>query len=174
MAFKVVGVGSVGTRCFIVMLQGRDDSDPLFLQIKQAEASVLETHFPPSVYDHPGERVVEGQQLMQASSDVFLGWTGSVESHQFYVRQLKDMKASVDVAELGPKDMRRYARACGATLARSHSRSGNPAIMSGYMGSGDVFAEAITDFAVAYAAQNEADYRAFEAFMASTGAPTAG
>jgi uncharacterized protein (DUF2252 family) len=171
MAFKVVGVGSVGTRCFIVFLEGRDDSDPLFLQVKQAEKSALEAHFPPSVYDHSGRRVVEGQQLMQASSDVFLGWTSAVEDHQFYVRQLKDMKASVDVASLGPKDLRKYAKACGSTLARSHSRSGSPAVMAGYMGSGDVFADAITDFAVAYAAQNEADYQAWMAFMASEGAP---
>jgi uncharacterized protein (DUF2252 family) len=171
MAFKVVGVGSVGTRCFIVFLEGRDDSDPLFLQVKQAEKSALEAHFPPSVYDHSGHRVVEGQQLMQASSDVFLGWTSAVEDHQFYVRQLKDMKASVDVASLGPKDLRKYAKACGSTLARSHSRSGNPAVMAGYMGSGDVFADAITDFAVAYAGQNEADYQAWMAFMASEGAP---
>ncbi len=174
MAFKVVGVGSVGTQCFIVYLEGRDNSDPLFLQIKQAAESVLEKHCPPSVYKHSGHRVVEGQQLMQASSDVFLGWTSSVDGHQYYVRQLKDMKASVDVASLGPKDMREYAEACGSTLARSHSRSGDPAVMSGYMGSGDVFANAITDFAVAYAAQNEADYQAWMAFMASKAAPTVG
>ena len=173
MAFKVVGVGSVGTRCFIVFLEGRDDSDPLFLQVKQAEESALERHFPASVYDHSGHRVVEGQQLMQASSDVFLGWTSAVAGHQYYVRQLKDMKASVDVASLGPKDMRKYAKACGSTLARSHSRSGTPAVMAGYIGSGDVFADAITDFAVAYAAQNEADYQAWMAFMASEGAPDA-
>jgi hypothetical protein len=110
---------------------------------------------------------------MQTSSDVFLGWTSSIDDHQYYVRQLKDMKASVDVATLDPKDMRRYAKACGATLARSHSRSGNPAVISGYMGSGEVFADAITDFAVAYAAQNEADYQAWMAFMASEGAPSA-
>jgi uncharacterized protein (DUF2252 family) len=170
-AFKVVGVGSVGTRCFIVFLEGRDGSDPLFIQIKQAERSVLESHFPPSAYDHSGRRVVEGQQLMQSSSDIFLGWMSAIKDHQYYVRQLKDMKASVDVAALGPKDMRKYAKACGSTLARSHSRSGDPAVISGYMGSGDVFADAITDFAVAYAAQNKADYQAFEAFMASEGAP---
>ena len=172
MALKVVGVGSVGTRCFIVLLEGRDDSDPLFLQIKQAGKSVLEDHFPQSVYDHSGHRVVEGQQLMQTSSDVFLGWTSSIDDHQYYVRQLKDMKASVDVATLDPKEMRKYAQACGSTLARSHSRSGDPAVFSGYMGSGEVFADAITDFAVAYAAQNEADYQAWMAFMASEGAPT--
>jgi uncharacterized protein (DUF2252 family) len=173
MAFKVVGVGSVGTRCFIVLLEGRDDSDPLFLQIKQASNSALETHFPPSAYNHSGHRIVEGQQLMQTSSDIFLGWTSTVEDHQYYVRQLKDMKASVDVASLGPKDMRKYAEACGSTLARSHSRSGNPAVLSGYMGSGEVFANAITDFAVAYAAQNEDDYQAWMASMASEGAPSA-
>jgi uncharacterized protein (DUF2252 family) len=173
LAFKVVGVGSVGTRCFIVFLEGRDDSDPLFLQVKQAEKSALETHFPPSVYRHSGRRVVEGQQLMQTSSDIFLGWTTAIGDHQYYVRQLKDMKASVDVANLGPKDMRKYAKACGSTLARSHSRSGDPAVMSGYMGSGDAFADAITDFAVAYAAQNDADYQAWMAFMASEGAPDA-
>jgi uncharacterized protein (DUF2252 family) len=173
MAFKVVGVGSVGTRCFIVLLEGRDDSDPLFLQIKEAGTSALETHFSPSAYSHSGRRIVEGQQLMQTSSDIFLGWTGTIEDHQYYVRQLKDMKASVDVASLGPKDMRKYAEACGSTLARSHSRSGNPGVIAGYMGSGEVFADAITEFAVAYAAQNENDYQAWIAFMASEGAPTA-
>jgi uncharacterized protein (DUF2252 family) len=169
----VVGVGSVGTRCFIVLLEGRDDSDPLFLQIKEAGTSALETHFSPSAYSHSGRRVVEGQQLMQTSSDIFLGWTGTIEDHQYYVRQLKDMKASVDVASLGPKDMRKYAEACGSTLARSHSRSGNPGVIAGYMGSGEVFADAITEFAVAYAAQNEDDYQAWIAFMASEGAQTA-
>jgi uncharacterized protein (DUF2252 family) len=170
-AFKVVGVGSVGTRCFIVFLEGRDGSDPLFLQIKEASKSVLEAHFSPSAYDHSGRRVVEGQQLMQASSDIFLGWTSAVRDHQYYVRQFKDMKASVEVASLRPKDMRTYAEACGSTLARSHSRSGDPAVISGYMGSGNVFADAITDFAVAYATQNNTDYQTWMAFMASEGAP---
>ena len=162
-ALKVVGVGSVGTRCFIVLMQGRDEGDPLFLQVKEAGRSVLEDPFPPSVYDHQGRRVVEGQRAMQTHSDLFLGWTtgAGADAFQFYVRQLKDMKASAPIEDYGPRRMTKYAGLCAWTLAQCHARTGDPVALSGYMGSGDVFAEAITGFAVAYAAQNEADYTDF-------------
>ena len=163
MALKVVGVGSVGTRCFIILLEGRDEEDPLFLQVKEAGASALEGHFPASAYDHPGRRVVEGQRLMQTNSDIFLGWLTSERGNHFYIRQLKDMKASVEVADLDPDELRAYARGCAWTLAQSHARSGDAVMLSGYMGSGDVFAEAVTEFAHAYADQNDADYAAFVA-----------
>ena len=159
---KVVGVGSVGTRCFIALLQGRDQDDPLFLQLKEAGDSALAEFFPPSQYSHAGERVVRGQRIMQSSTDSFLGWTTAAASgHAYYVRQLKDMKMSVDVEDLGPKNMQRYARACAAVLAQSHARSGSASAIAGYMGTGDVFPEAVTEFGVKYAAQNDADYQAF-------------
>jgi uncharacterized protein (DUF2252 family) len=160
-ALKVVGVGSVGTRCYIVLLQGRDQQDPLFLQIKEAGDSALATFLPPSQYAHPGERVVQGQRLMQTSTDIFLGWVTGEHGTKYYVRQLKDMKASVDVEDLDPKQLQNYATACAAVLAQSHARAGSAAVMSGYMGSGDVFAEAVTEFSVKYAKQNNADYQAF-------------
>jgi uncharacterized protein (DUF2252 family) len=161
-ALKVVGVGSVGTRCYIALLQGRDQQDPLFLQFKEAGDSALADFFPPSRYDHAGQRVVAGQQLMQSATDIFLGWTASETGFDFYVRQLKDMKYSIEIEELGPKDLRQYARGCAAVLAQSHARSGSAAEIAGYIGSGDVFADAVTEFGVAYAAQNESDFRAFE------------
>jgi uncharacterized protein (DUF2252 family) len=160
-ALKVVGVGSVGTRCYMVLLQGRDQNDPLFLQLKEAEDSALADYFPKSAYHHPGERVVQGQRLMQASTDIFLGWTSSEHDTKYYVRQLKDMKMSVDVEDLGPKRMKRYATACAAVLAHSHARSGDAAVLAGYIGSGNHFAKAVAEFAVKYAAQNDADYKAF-------------
>jgi uncharacterized protein (DUF2252 family) len=163
MALKVVGVGSVGTRCFILLLEGRDEEDPLFLQVKEAGTSVLEDHFPASAYDHRGRRVVEGQRLMQTNSDIFLGWLTSERGYHYYVRQLKDMKASVDVADLDPEELRAYARVCAWALAQSHARSGDAVMLSGYMGSRDVFAEAVTEFALAYANQNDADHAAFVA-----------
>lgn len=161
MALKVVGVGSVGTRCFIILLEGRDEEDPLFLQVKEAGSSALEDHFPASAYDHPGRRVVEGQRLMQTNSDIFLGWLTSERGHYYYIRQLKDMKASVEVADLDPDELRAYARGCAWTLAQSHARSGDAVMLSGYMGSGDVFAQAVAEFAHTYADQNDADYAAF-------------
>jgi len=160
-ALKVVGVGSVGTRCFIVLLEGRDESDALFLQVKEAGPSVLEGPFAPSAYDHHGRRVVEGQRAMQTVSDLFLGWThGPVGTH-YFVRQLKDMKASLPIENFGPKRMKRYAELCAWTLAQCHARTGDPVLLSGYMGSGEVFADAVTEFAVAYAAQNDADFEEF-------------
>ena len=161
-ALKVVGVGSVGTRCFVLLLSGRDEEDPLFLQVKEASPSVLAPRFGGDPHGHEGQRVVEVQRLMQATSDVFLGWlTGGTSGRQYYVRQLKDMKASVDISQLDPRAMRRYVGACAWTLAQSHARSGDAVTLAGYMGSGDVLAEAITEFALAYADQNRSDYKAF-------------
>jgi uncharacterized protein (DUF2252 family) len=161
-ALKVVGVGSVGMRAFIVYLQGRDDSDPLFLQIKEAIPSVLEEHFPESIYSNQGRRVAEGQRIMQTTTDIFLGYLTSENGREFYVRQLKDMKASAAVEEFDPTQMQTYAKACAWSLAQAHARSGDAAVLSGYMGSGAVFADAITTFAVAYADQNDSDFQAFE------------
>jgi uncharacterized protein (DUF2252 family) len=161
-ARKVVGVGSVGTRAFIVLLQGRDQSDPLFLQVKEATASVLEDHLPRSRYSQPGQRVVEGQRMMQAASDIFLGWTkGHQEGRFLYWRQLRDMKGSAVVETMSPVVMSFYARLCGWTLARAHARSGDPIAMAAYLGKSDKFDQAITDFSERYADQNERDFKAF-------------
>jgi len=161
-ARKVVGVGSVGTRAFIVLLQGRDQQDPLFLQIKEATASVLEDNLPKSRYAQPGERVVHGQRLMQAASDIFLGWTRGVQDDRFfYWRQLRDMKGSVAVEGMTPEGLGFYARLCGRTLARAHARSGDPVALATYLGKKDRFDESITDFSLRYADQNDRDYEAF-------------
>jgi uncharacterized protein (DUF2252 family) len=161
-ARKVVGVGSVGTRAFIVLLQGRDQQDPLFLQVKEATQSVLEDHLPKSRYKQPGERVVQGQRMMQAASDIFLGWTKGVDtSRYFYYRQLRDMKGSVDVETLRPSALAFYAHQCGWTLARAHARSGDPIEIARYLGKGDGFDQSITDFSERYADQNERDFKAF-------------
>ena len=161
-ALKVVGVGSVGTRCLIVLLQGRDHADPLFLQIKEATDSVLEAHLPRSPYPEAGRRVVEGQRLIQASSDVLLGWaSGSLTGLDYYGRQFHDMKGSVNVAAMNPRQLRHYAGICGWTLAHAHARSGDPIAIAGYLGSGSAFDRAVGDFAVSYADQNDRDYRAF-------------
>jgi uncharacterized protein (DUF2252 family) len=161
-ARKVVGVGSVGTRAFIVLLQGRDQEDPLFLQIKEATASVLEDHLPKSRYKQHGERVVQGQRMMQAASDIYLGWTKGVEADRWlYWRQLRDMKGSVDVESLKPFGLTFLARQCGWTLARAHARSGDPIAIAGYLGKSDGFDESITDFSERYADQNEKDFQAF-------------
>ena len=134
-ARKVVGVGSVGTRAFIVLLQGRDQQDPLFLQVKEATASVLEDHLPKSRYKQHGERVVQGQRMMQAASDIYLGWTKGVEANRWlYWRQLRDMKGSADVESLKPFGLTFYARQCGWTLARAHARSGDPIAIAAYLG----------------------------------------
>ena len=160
-ARKVVGVGSVGTRAFIVLLQGRDQQDPLFLQLKEATASVLEDHLPKSRYRQPGERVVQGQRLMQAASDIFLGWTKGAEENRFlYWRQLRDMKASAVVETMTPVGIEFYAKLCGTTLARAHARSSDPIALAAYLGKKDRFDEAITDFSERYADQNERDYDA--------------
>jgi uncharacterized protein (DUF2252 family) len=162
MARKVVGVGSVGTRAFIVLLQGRDTHDPLFLQIKEATASVLEDHLPKSRFGQPGERVVQGQRMMQAVSDIFLGWMkGAEENRYFYWRQLRDMKGSTDVESMRPAALTFYARMCGWTLARAHARSGNPVAINEYLGGTDMFDQAVTDFSLRYADQNEQDFEAF-------------
>ena len=162
MAHKVVGVGSVGMRAFILLLQGRDQGDPLFLQAKEATASVLEDHLPRSRYRHPGERVVQGQRLMQATSDIFLGWTkGHEENRYLYWRQLRDMKSSALVETMIPAALTYYAQVCGRTLARAHARSGDPVALAAYMGKKDRFERSTTDFAERYADQNERDYQAF-------------
>jgi uncharacterized protein (DUF2252 family) len=162
MARKVVGVGSVGTRAFIVLLQGRDQQDPLFLQVKEATKSVLEGPLPKSRYKQPGERVVSGQRMMQAASDIFLGWTkGAEDNRYFYWRQLRDMKASAEVETMTPVALALYARICGWTLARAHARSGDPVAIAAYLGEDDQFDRSILDFAKRYADQNELDYKAF-------------
>jgi uncharacterized protein (DUF2252 family) len=161
-ARKVVGVGSVGTRAFIVLLQGRDQHDPLFLQVKEATASVLEDHLPKSRYRQHGERVVQGQRMMQAASDIFLGWTkGADTSRHYYWRQLRDMKGSAEVETMAPVALNFYAGICGWTLARAHARSGDPVAIAEYLGEDDQFDRAITDFAKRYADQTEGDYQAF-------------
>jgi uncharacterized protein (DUF2252 family) len=162
MARKVVGVGSVGTRAFIGLLQGRDEADPLFLQVKEATASVLEDHLGKSRYRQHGERVVYGQRMMQAASDIFLGWTKGVDvSRHYYWRQLRDMKGSAEVEAMVPVGLSFYAGVCGWTLARAHARSGDPVAIAAYLGKRDQFDQAITDFSERYADQNEQDYQAF-------------
>jgi len=161
-ARKVVGVGSVGTRAFIVLLQGRDEHDPLFLQVKEATTSVLEAYLPRSRYEQPGERVVQGQRMMQAASDIYLGWTKGLDvNRHFYWRQLRDMKGSVLVEAMTPLGLTFYARTCGWTLARAHARSGDPVAVGAYLGDGDAFDRSINDFAERYAYQNEQDYEQF-------------
>jgi uncharacterized protein (DUF2252 family) len=162
MARKVVGVGSVGTRAFIGLLQGRDEDDPLFLQVKEATASVLEGHLPKSRYKQHGERVVYGQRMMQAASDIFLGWTKGVDvNRHYYWRQLRDMKGSADVEAMAPVGLNFYAGICGWTLARAHARSGDPVAIAAYLGKRDTFDRSISDFSERYADQNERDYQAF-------------
>lgn len=166
-ALKVVGVGSVGTRCYIALLEGNGPDDVLFLQMKEAGKSVLEAEFGPSEWEHPGQRVVYGQRLMQASSDILLGWTSTRSGHEYYIRQLKDMKASPDLEDFDARDMTQYASVCGSILARGHARNADPAVISGYIGTNDTFAKAVADFGGAYADQNEQDYRAFTTYLGS-------
>jgi uncharacterized protein (DUF2252 family) len=162
LARKVVGVGSVGTRAFIVLLQGRDAQDPLFLQIKEATASVLEPYVGKSRYRQHGERVVQGQRMMQAASDIYLGWTKGLDVRRhFYWRQLRDMKGSAIVEAMIPLGLTFYARICGWTLARAHARSGDPVAIAEYLGEADAFDRSITDFSLRYADQNEKDYEEF-------------
>jgi uncharacterized protein (DUF2252 family) len=156
-AIKVVGVGSVGTAC-AVMLMMAGDHDPLFLQVKEARASVLEAYAGKSVHANHGQRVVVGCQLMQSASDLFLGWTEGERGRHFYVRQLKDMKVKILVEVFTPSVMRQYAEVCGWCLARAHARTGEPAKISGYLGKGDQFDEAVADFSIAYADQSERDH----------------
>ncbi len=165
-ALKVVGVGSVGTRCSVGLFLGRHPSDLLLLQIKEAMQSVLEEHLDPSRYHLHGRRVVEGQRLLQATSDIFLGWGKSTTGREYYWRQLKDWKGSVDLDQGTRSSLAGYAKLCGATLARAHAVSGDPAAIAGYLGNGDVFDRAMGEFAMRYAAQNVADYTAFAAAIA--------
>jgi uncharacterized protein (DUF2252 family) len=166
-ARKVVGVGSVGTRAYIVLLLGRDGRDPLFLQAKEAEASVLEPYVRPSEYGSHGRRVVEGQRLMQAASDSFLGWLTALgpdgKERDFYVRQLWDQKGSALVDVMSVTEMTAYAQVCGSTLARAHARSGDRIAIASYLGAGDRFDLAVAEFAESYADLNERDYRALRA-----------
>ena len=154
---KVVGIGSVGTRCFVALFM-TPDGDPLLLQIKEARNSVLEPYAGKSEYARHGERVVVGQRLTQSSSDVFLGWMRGPKGKDFYVRQLRDMKVSFSLQDIAPTRLRRYAAYCGQALARSHAKSGNAALISGYLGKSDVFDEAVSMFAMEYAEQNKRDY----------------
>ena len=165
LARKVVGVGSVGTRCWIVLLLGRDGDDPLFLQIKEAQASVLEPYLGKSEYENHGQRVVAGQRLMQATSDIFLGWLHSKETldgaeRDFFVRQLWDWKTSVDLDTILPAGLELYGEVCGFLLARAHARSGDRIAIASYLGKSDTFDRALAEFAVAYADQNERDHAA--------------
>ncbi|MGW3622262.1 DUF2252 domain-containing protein [Streptomyces sp. NPDC000880] len=163
-ARKVVGVGSVGTRCWIFLLLGRDDQDPLFLQAKEADTSVLAEHVGSSQYRNQGERVVSGQRLMQATSDIFLGWerVDGIDGKQrdFYVRQLRDWKGIAMPERMRPKDMQAFGELCGVTLARAHARSGDRIAIAAYLGGGDSFDRALATFAEAYADQNERDHQA--------------
>jgi len=165
LARKVVGVGSVGTRCWILLLLGRDGDDPLFLQIKEAQASVLEPYLGKSAYENHGERVVAGQRLMQATSDIFLGWLHSKETldgaeRDFFVRQLWDWKTSLDLDTILPEGLELYGEVCGFLLARAHARSGDRIAIGSYLGKSDSFERALAEFAAAYADQNERDHAA--------------
>ena len=171
LARKVVGVGSVGTQCWIVLLLGRDQSDPLILQAKQAQRSVLEPYTSPSPYRNNGQRVVTGQHLMQATSDIFLGWdrlkgTDGTET-DYYVRQLRDWKGSIDPDRLDARSLAVYGRACAWTLARAHARSGDRIALAAYLGTSDAFDRAIAQFGELYADQNEKDYAALQSAVAA-------
>lgn len=160
MALKVVGVGSVGTRALTALLQGHDDDDLLFLQVKEAGTPALAQYGGLPWNKEPGRRVVEGQRLMQAASDIFLGWS-STEGYHYYFRQLWDMKGSIDTTTMKKSDMKNYAYACGWTLARAHARSGDRIAIGHYLGKSETFDEAMAEFAVRYADQAESDYAKF-------------
>ncbi len=173
LARKVVGVGSVGTRCWIFLFTARDGTEPLLLQVKEAQPSVLAAYAGPSKYDNQGQRVVEGQWLIQPVSDIFLGWQRSEKArdgrtHDFYVRQLRDWKFSLDIDAMPPSGMQIYGELCAWTLARSHARSGDSVAIAAYLGNADVFDQAITQFATCYADQTERDHEAL-ARAAATG-----
>jgi uncharacterized protein (DUF2252 family) len=161
MAVKVVGVGSVGTRCLVVLLMA-GDTDPLFLQVKEARASVLEAYAGKSVFRHPGQRVVHGHRLMQSASDIFLGWCTGKTGRHYYVRQLRDIKLKPTVSAFRSTDLIQFGEHCGWTLARAHARSGEPAMIGGYLGTHDTFDKAIAAFSIAYADQTEHDYELFK------------
>ena len=164
LARKVVGVGSVGTRAWIALMLGRDGDDPLFLQVKEAQRSALEPFLSPSEFANQGQRVVEGQRLMQAAGDVMLGWIRTVgldgQERDFYIRQMWDWKLSADVGAMRPVALELYSELCGETLARAHARGGDAVAIAAYLGRGDRFDRALADFAEAYADQNERDYAA--------------
>ena len=170
-AYKMVGVGSVGTRCYIMLMLGRDHNDPLFLQVKEAQASVLERLASKSTYSHHGQRVVAGQRLMQAATDIFLGWIRikglDGATRDYYVRQFHDWKGSADIDNMLVPGATVYARICAATLARAHARWGDRIAIASYLGKGDAFDRAIADFSAAYADQNDKDYQAFAAAVKS-------
>ena len=170
-AYKMVGVGSVGTRCYIMLMLGRDNKDPLFLQVKEAQVSVLERFVGQSHYAHHGQRVVSGQRLMQAATDIFLGWVRikglDGVTRDYYVRQFQDWKGSADVDNMLAPGAALYARLCAATLARAHARWGDRIAIASYLGNGDAFDRAIADFSRVYADQNEKDYEAFAAAVRS-------
>jgi uncharacterized protein (DUF2252 family) len=171
-ARKVVGVGSVGTRAWIALFLGRDNKDPLLLQLKEAEASVLEPYLGASEFKNHGQRVVTGQRLMQATSDIFLGWLRVPAgldgvARDFYARQLKDWKGSAEIEQMVPKGMAAYGRLCGWTLARAHARSGDRIAIAAYLGGGNAFDRALVDFAKAYAEQNRRDFEALTAAVES-------
>jgi hypothetical protein len=172
LAIKVVGVGSVATFCFVLLLMAEDE-DPLFLQVKEARASVLEPFAGASVFRNQGERVVTGHRLMQSASDIFLGWTATHPTRNFYVRQLRDVKIKFEVDRFDAQQMMVFARYCGRTLARAHARSGEPAAISGYLGKSDAFDRAIAAFAVDYADQAERDYESLRRAVRSGQLPVA-
>jgi uncharacterized protein (DUF2252 family) len=172
LAHKVVGVGSVGTRAWIALYLGRDGQDPLFLQVKEADPSVLEAFLGPSEFKNHGERVVVGQRVMQATSDIFLGWLHvdaglDGKPRDFYARQLKDWKGSAEIEQMSPKAMATYGQLCGWTLARAHARSGDRIAIAAYLGNGDSFDRAIVEFSRAYADQNDLDYQQLAAAVKS-------
>ncbi len=176
-ARKVVGVGSVGTRAWIALMLGRDGQDPLFLQLKEAEASVLEEFLDPSEFSNHGQRVVVGQRLMQATSDIFLGWLHvdsglDGKSRDFYGRQLKDWKGSAEIEQMVPQGMATYGKLCGWTLARAHARSGDRIAIAAYLGNSNSFDRAIVEFSKTYADQNDSDYKKLAAAV-KTGRVTA-
>ena len=171
-ARKVVGVGSVGTEAFILLLMGDRDDEPLFLQLKEAQPSVLEEFADGEPYDHEGERVVRGQRLIQAAHDPFLGWTrgiaaDGVPSRDYYVRQLRDMKGSMNVPAMDAAQLRYYGQLCGWALARGHARTGRASLISGYLGTSESFDCAVADFAMAYADQNQLDHQSLTDAVAS-------
>jgi uncharacterized protein DUF2252 len=162
-AIRVVGIGSVGTRCYEALFMA-DGESPLFLQLKEARASVLESYLPPSQFPNHGQRVVNGQRLLQSASDIFLGWSKMHHTgNDFYVRQLRDMKGAFDFTMLDVEDLAEYAVSCGIALAQSMAKAGDPALISGYVGRSAAFDEAIVRFALAYAEQNEADWAVLKA-----------
>ncbi|MGT2432037.1 DUF2252 family protein [Cupriavidus basilensis] len=162
-AVRVVGVGSVGTRCYVALFMA-DGKSPLFLQVKEAQPSVLEKYLPASEFANHGERVVTGQRLLQSASDIFLGWSKSrVTGIDFYVRQLRDMKGAFDFSTFEPEDLSEYAVSCGHAIAHAMAKAGDPAVICGYLGKSGAFDEAIGQFSLAYAEQNEADWSALKA-----------